>query len=96
MNRRNFIVSVGAVAAAGTLPSSAFANVAAAASKPLFSGPPRMTPLRGFAGQDVMCERAAIEGKLPAALRGVFYRNGPGLFERGVGANAQRPCGLRR
>ena len=90
MNRRNFIVSVGAVAAAGTLPSSAFANVAAAASKPLFSGPPRMTPLRGFAGQDVMCERAAIEGKLPAALRGVFYRNGPGLFERGVGANAQR------
>ena len=34
---------------------------------------PRMTPLRGYAGQDVMCERAAIEGKLPTALRGVQF-----------------------
>jgi carotenoid cleavage dioxygenase len=49
-----------------------------------------MTPLRGYQGQDVSCQRAAVEGKLPRELRGVFYRNGPGLFERGVGADRQR------
>jgi all-trans-8'-apo-beta-carotenal 15,15'-oxygenase len=27
--------------------------------------------------------RARVEGRVPAALRGTLYRNGPGLFERG-------------
>ena len=83
MNRRNFFASVGATAAGVAMPTAAL-------SKPLFAPNPALTPLRGFAGQDIACERAAIEGKLPADLRGVFYRNGPGLFERGAGKNAQR------
>jgi carotenoid cleavage dioxygenase len=96
MNRRHFFQSVGAaaatVAAGSALPSAAQTQSAASSTtrKALFNGSPRMTPLRGYAGQDVSCERAAVEGKIPEALRGVFYRNGPGLFERGVGANKQR------
>ncbi len=96
MNRRNFFQSVGASAAGIVLPamtaglaSSAFAQSPLSA-RPLFSPNPNLTPLRGFAGQDVQCEHAAIEGNIPADLRGVFYRNGPGLFERGMGANTQR------
>jgi carotenoid cleavage dioxygenase len=87
MNRRNFLLSASALGASAAMPSIGFAN---ASERVLFRGSPRMTPLRGFAGQDVMCERAAIEGKIPAALRGVFYRNGPGLFERGTSAAKQR------
>ncbi|MCA3003480.1 MAG: carotenoid oxygenase family protein, partial [Rhodocyclaceae bacterium] len=95
MNRRHFFQSVGAaaatIAASTTLPAVAQASATSrSAKKALFNGSPRMTPLRGYAGQDVSCERAAVEGKIPVALRGVFYRNGPGLFERGVGANKQR------
>jgi all-trans-8'-apo-beta-carotenal 15,15'-oxygenase len=96
MNRRHFFASLSAAAVASTLPNAATASagttntVAKSGTKALFNGSPRMTPLRGFAGQDVSCERAAIEGKLPAELRGVFYRNGPGLFERGIGASKQR------
>ena len=95
MNRRNFFASVGATAVATALPTAAMASSAAAAAtagapKALFNGNPHMTPLRGYAGQNVMCERAAVEGTIPADLRGVFYRNGPGLFERGTGAAAQR------
>ncbi|MFN5030149.1 MAG: carotenoid oxygenase family protein, partial [Burkholderiales bacterium] len=94
MNRRHFLHSVGAAAAtvatAAAPPAVAQTLTATATRKALFNGSPRMTPLRGYAGQDVSCERAAVEGKIPEALRGVFYRNGPGLFERGVGANKQR------
>lgn len=84
MNRRDFFSSVAATTAGVALPTLA------AVPKPLFTPNPALTPLRGFAGQDVACARAAIEGKLPADLRGVFYRNGPGLFERGTGKNVQR------
>ena len=95
MNRRNFFASVGATAVSTALPTAAKPSTTAAAPtagapKALFNGNPHMTPLRGYAGQNVMCERAAVEGTIPAELRGVFYRNGPGLFERGTGAAAQR------
>jgi all-trans-8'-apo-beta-carotenal 15,15'-oxygenase len=99
MNRRHFFSSIGAATAVAALPgaSSALAQITPAAStaapaarKALFTGSPRATQLRGYAGQDVSCERAAIEGRLPAALRGVFYRNGPALFERGFGDARQR------
>jgi all-trans-8'-apo-beta-carotenal 15,15'-oxygenase len=97
MNRRHFLSTVGAASVA--LPSSAFATATSASTAaaspasqhyPLFRGTPRMTPLRGFAGQDVSCDRAAIEGRIPEGLRGVFYRNGPGLFERGSGSQRER------
>ena len=98
MNRRHFFQSVGAAAATAATFASASALPAVAQTpaastskrKALFNGSPRMTPLRGYAGQDVSCERAAIEGKVPDALRGTFYRNGPGLFERGLGVNKRR------
>lgn len=77
MNRRSFLHALGAGAAlASLLPASAYA-------KPLFANNPRLTPMRGFGGQDVACDNVLIEGKIPAELRGVFFRNGPGLFERG-------------
>jgi carotenoid cleavage dioxygenase len=84
MNRRHFFHSMTAAAGAAALPSLAIAQTAAAKapSTLLFDNPAR-APLRGWHGQDVSCESTLIEGKLPAELRGVFYRNGPGLFERG-------------
>jgi carotenoid cleavage dioxygenase len=94
MNRRNFFSSVGSAAAVAAIPGalpSAFAQHDAATSPPAkFANNPALTPLRGYRGQNVMCDRAAVEGKIPADLRGVFYRNGPGLFERGSGAATQR------
>jgi all-trans-8'-apo-beta-carotenal 15,15'-oxygenase len=94
MDRRHFLQTGLAATAAASTPfalNSAFAaSTNAAPREALFSKHPSLTPLRGYAGQDVMCERAMIEGKLPADLRGVFYRNGPGLFERGIGATKQR------
>ncbi len=83
MDRRSFL---GSASTAATLPflfSAVGAGAEVVASKPLFANNPRLTPFRGFAGQDVACDNVAVEGKIPAALRGVFYRNGPGLFERG-------------
>ena len=86
MDRRHFLKSVGIAAAsaapAGLLQASPAIN-GAPARKTLFANNPNLTPLRGFHGQDVSCDAALIEGKIPAELRGVFYRNGPGLFERG-------------
>lgn len=84
MLRRHFLQSLG-VATSGLL-GSAWAQSAQAnlqESLPLFHTNPRLTCLRGFQGQDIQSEHAWIEGKLPSDLRGNFFRNGPGLFERG-------------
>lgn len=89
MNRRNFFQSLGAVAASGiALPTWATQTGlqqtdGIGKAKPLFRANPRLTCLRGYQGQDVSCDSAWIEGKIPSDLRGDFYRNGPGLFERG-------------
>jgi all-trans-8'-apo-beta-carotenal 15,15'-oxygenase len=93
MDRRHFLQTGMSVAAAAATPfalNTAFAASTASPQKSLFTNNPVLTPLRGYDGQDVACERAMIEGKLPDDLRGVFYRNGPGLFERGAGASRQR------
>ncbi|MBP8120889.1 MAG: carotenoid oxygenase family protein [Burkholderiales bacterium] len=86
MDRRLFFKAAGVAAAAGS-PLSALLHsgpgFAADVAKPSFVGNLQRTPLRGFQGQDIGCDSALIEGRLPAALRGAFYRNGPGLFERG-------------
>ncbi len=86
MDRRTFFRSTGATLAAAVLPINAtFAasgrQIGISATALDFH--PSLTPMRGFHGQDVSCERALIEGKIPHDLRGTFYRNGPGLFERG-------------
>ncbi|MFZ6818311.1 carotenoid oxygenase family protein [Undibacterium sp. Ji22W] len=91
MNRRHFLQSIGAAAATAAttaaVPAWAQQSDAASASyrraPELFQANPRLTCLRGFQGQDISSDAAWIEGKLPADLRGDFYRNGPGLFERG-------------
>lgn len=92
MDRRSFLKSAGAgvsvVAASATLPLGinafgATLSTRPADSMPLFKNTPQLAPMRGFGGQDISCDNALLEGNIPAALRGVFYRNGPGLFERG-------------
>ena len=44
---------------------------------------PELAPLRGLAGGELDTPRAAVEGRLPAGLRGRLFRNGPGLMSRG-------------
>lgn len=91
MDRRHFFQGVGVAASSLVLPAAAMAAVDGRAQpaaplgreKSLFAANPQLTALRGYRGQDVRCDGAWIEGKLPADLRGDFYRNGPGLFERG-------------
>jgi carotenoid cleavage dioxygenase len=86
MNRRHFFSSTVALAGIAGAPAAWPRSTAPATSSTptglLFDNPLR-TPLRGYHGQDVACDAVHIEGKLPVDLRGVFYRNGPGLFERG-------------
>jgi len=43
---------------------------------------PELAPLRGLSGESLEAD-AAIEGRLPAGLRGRYFRNGPGLMQRG-------------
>lgn len=85
MDRRHFFQRAGAAAAASFLPSLAQSQAAyrLGVTKELFQANARLTPLRGYHGQDVSCGNAWIEGQIPSDLRGDFFRNGPGLFERG-------------
>ena len=81
MKRREFLIAGGSALFSGALvantPSIFKSEFAAAAATD-----PRLTPYRGTA-TDLSCEALSIEGKLPADLRGRFYRNGPANFERG-------------
>ena len=85
MERRLFLSALGLTAGAAALPLRVLAQDKASVEQiaPLLYKNPVLTPLRGLQGQDLRCDRAWIEGKLPSDLRGDFYRNGPGLFERG-------------
>ncbi|MBC3872599.1 carotenoid oxygenase family protein [Undibacterium flavidum] len=84
MQRRHFLQSVGVATSAILAPAWAVsADNNPLKPAPLFHANSKLTCLRGFQGQDVQSEHAWIEGKLPSDLRGNFYRNGPGLFERG-------------
>jgi carotenoid cleavage dioxygenase len=45
---------------------------------------PELAPLQGLTGAEPFDARdLRVEGRLPAGLRGVYYRNGPGLMARG-------------
>ena len=81
MKRRDFILGGGSALLSGALfantPTIFKSEFAAAVAKN-----PHLTPYRGMAS-DLACEALNIEGTLPAALRGRFYRNGPANFERG-------------
>lgn len=43
---------------------------------------PELRPFRGLDGQDLAADALPIEGRWPAALRGRYFRNGPGLMQR--------------
>ena len=81
MKRRDFIFGGGSALLSGALfantPTIFKSEFAAAVAKN-----PHLTPYRGMTS-DLACETLSIEGTLPAALRGRFYRNGPSNFERG-------------
>ncbi len=90
MNRRSFLSSATSAALIGAGGLSFLTRDAEANTPSIFKSEfaaaaannPYLTPYRG-ATSDLYCEALTIEGKLPAALRGRFYRNGPSKFERG-------------
>ena len=84
MNRRNFLSSSIALSAASTL-LPAWAQELDPYYTGFREGLKKQPALGAFANvsADVACASARIEGKMPAALRGVLYRNGPAQFERG-------------
>ena len=43
---------------------------------------PELAPLRGLGGESLEAQ-AVIEGRLPTGLAGRYFRNGPGLMQRG-------------
>ena len=83
MQRRDFL-GAGVAALFGT---SAMQEALALGLRPGFdaSAAPELAPLAGFRGSEqVQAEGLRVEGRIPAGLRGVYYRNGPGLMERGA------------
>ena len=87
MQRRHFLQSLGLTASGLLAPiTSAWADqteINETSTPSLFRANPKLTFLRGLQGQDIQIAQARIVGKLPPSLRGNFFRNGPGLFERG-------------
>ena len=91
MDRRHFFKSASAAGSSLLLPASLLGTMQDSHAKnaetnqqaTLFLDNLKLTPLRGFLGQNISCDYLQVEGKIPNDLRGVFYRNGPGLFERG-------------
>ena len=81
MQRRHFL---GASAAALVTPLAlpAYATGTAWQRPAGFGDHAALQTMRGLQGQDLACDGASIEGKLPEGLRGTLYRNGPALFER--------------
>lgn len=45
-------------------------------------GAPELLPLLGLDGEGLDAATTVVEGRLPAGLRGRYFRNGPGLMQR--------------
>ncbi|MEO6075172.1 MAG: carotenoid oxygenase family protein [Dokdonella sp.] len=85
MNRRDFLSRL--VAGAGALAlAPSLLNAKTASSVDVFAAAQRKHPWlvgwHGVTDQSFAPVLANVEGKIPAGLRGVLYRNGPALFER--------------
>jgi len=86
MNRRQFLLSSAAAAAGALLPRLGQAIGEDAWAKGFADSLAHNPYLSGFAGisEDVLeTGRLSLDGAIPAALRGTFYRNGPARYERG-------------
>ncbi|MFT5789668.1 MAG: all-trans-8'-apo-beta-carotenal 15,15'-oxygenase [Shewanella sp.] len=91
MQRREFLKGMGIVGATSLLPGSLSAVATTVAPKAvnvkqLFNDALAHNPeLIGFANieKNFPQQSLTVEGKIPADLQGVFYRNGPGKHERG-------------
>ncbi|MBB1321156.1 carotenoid oxygenase family protein [Shewanella sp. SR43-8] len=92
MQRRQFLKSMAIVGASSALPASATLLTAPVAPamvnvKQLFNDALAVHPeLIGFANVERNFEpqTLSLEGRIPADLHGVFYRNGPAKHERGA------------
>src|SRR5262245_9042097 len=85
MNRRQFLLSSAAAAAGALLPRLGQAIGEDAWAKGFADSLEHNPYLSGFAGisEDVLVtRRLSLDGTIPAALRGTFYRNGPARYER--------------
>ncbi|MCH9675174.1 MAG: carotenoid oxygenase family protein, partial [Gammaproteobacteria bacterium] len=83
LTRRSFIAKTAAVGAGGLAIASVVPGVKAGARKEALSAPDWMT-LLGKSEAGARDYAARVEGEIPRSLRGVLYRNGPGMFERGA------------
>ncbi|UCX04277.1 lignostilbene alpha-beta-dioxygenase [Shewanella glacialimarina] len=90
MQRRQFLKGMGIIGASSMLPGAVNALASSAPTvvniKQQFNQALAQHPeLIGFANVDANFEPQplTIEGRIPADLQGVFYRNGPGKYERG-------------
>ena len=85
MQRRNLIKSgLAGLAGIGNLSLMQEALALGVAAPGFETAAPELLPLQGFTGAEVLDARdLRVEGRLPAGLRGVYYRNGPGLMARG-------------
>jgi carotenoid cleavage dioxygenase len=85
MNRRQFLLSSAAAAVSGLLPRLAWPAGEDAWARGFADGLRRDPYLSGFAGINedaLVTSRLSLDGAIPSALRGTFYRNGPARYER--------------
>jgi all-trans-8'-apo-beta-carotenal 15,15'-oxygenase len=81
MQRRKFIQT--GLAGIGSLSLMQEALALGVGSSGFATSAPELNPLQGFTGAEVFDARdLRVEGRLPAGLRGVYYRNGPGVMAR--------------
>ncbi|MDR7334079.1 carotenoid oxygenase family protein [Roseateles asaccharophilus] len=71
LQRRHWLAAVLAAGYAPELLAQGFASSA-----------PELLPLLGLDGEGLDAADTVIEGRLPAGLRGRYFRNGPGLMQR--------------
>ena len=89
--RRNFIKNTGAISLASVVPNTMFSVLVSADNswksdfESAMAQNPFLRPLQGINDPNVSLQQSELrlEGTLPSALRGTFYRNGPTQHEIG-------------
>lgn len=86
MNRRDYLLRMSALAGSALLPGFALAAEEESWSQQFAAGLKKNPYLAGYSSmaQDMLATpQLTLEGKIPPALRGTFYRNGPARHELG-------------